>query len=225
MFPSLSQPPRCVDRPVASATYAAGTVTGSGAPPGLRADNNPRHAHPDHIPLRQGCAHAPARAPPATRRAPAPLGPARTSAERSAQFCLGDYAAAQQIVGNRADPALIVAQPVVIGLGDRFDPAPQLVDAHHALPAEDLADRVHLTVEIAERMDLPVHVLAEIFRHTADVVMGAGLGLVHGREDSQTCGPAPRSGVRAGRGLVIGVQKVTLSKPLIQLDNATASRS
>ncbi len=40
------------------------------------------------------------------------------------------------------------AQPVVIGLGDRLDPATAFVHRHHRLGARYLAERVHLAVEV-----------------------------------------------------------------------------
>ena len=50
--------------------------------------------------------------------------------QRGAQLGLGHHALADQVVGDRADPAAVVAQPVVVGLGDRLDAAAQLVHRH-----------------------------------------------------------------------------------------------
>ena len=84
------------------------------------------------------CGYARGRASPASRRARAPASrresrtPPLMAAQRGLQLRLGDDALAQQVVGQRADPAPVIAEPVVRLFGDRLDPAPQLVDRDHA---------------------------------------------------------------------------------------------
>ncbi len=97
------------------------------------------------------------------------------------QFRLGDDALARQIVGQGPDPAAIVAQAMVFGLGDRLDPAAELVHRHDLLGAQDLANLVHLAVEIGQSVRLDIHRLTHEFRGAAQVVVGAEGLIVHDR--------------------------------------------
>jgi hypothetical protein len=80
-----------------------------------------------------------------------------------AQLFLGDHALAQQVVGQRADPAAIVAQPVVVIFRNGFDSAAQLIDRHDLLCPEDLAQRVHFAIEIRQPVRLEIDWLTHEF--------------------------------------------------------------
>ncbi len=61
---------------------------------------------------------------------------------------------------------------MILRLRNRFDPAAQLVDPHHALGAEQAANGIDLPVEIIQRMGAGVDRLAQEFGYAAHVVMG-----------------------------------------------------
>ena len=52
---------------------------------------------------------------------------------------------------------------------------------HHRLGAQDLAERVHLSIEIGQTMRLDIHRLTHEFRGAAQVVVGAEGLIVHDR--------------------------------------------
>src|ERR1700722_8411893 len=112
------------------------------------------------------CGCAPGHVSPASRPSPARWRQARTSfrLQCGAQLGLGDDALLQQNVSDRANPAAVVTQPVVLGLRNGFDAPPQLVHGHDLLRAEKLADRVHLLVEVRQAVRRGIHRLAHEFR-------------------------------------------------------------
>src|SRR5580658_7292887 len=174
--------------PARSARDTAPAVARAGRMPGPPGCGTPRASAPPyraHRARNAACGYAPGRASPANRCAPARDCPGQTppssALQRRGQLGLGDDALAQQVVGDRTHPTLIIAQPMVVGLGDRLDPAPQLIHRHDVLHAEDLAQGVDLLVERGQRVRRTIHLLADVLWCASHVVVGTGCVLVHHR--------------------------------------------